>query len=212
MTAKFIDDYRLLTSVTTWVTTPQLWDTTIAVTGTRCIEFGLGPYYTIDNSLGNPFYFNLGSSHDAPFYEGPSRQLVGIRVIPKDRNRRNTTLLITRYGDLVELASHIGKKSWIKWETLRHVVIPIEFKPDVWEFGLLRSHLLVLYGDLKASGAVLRVYDFTVHSLRQQARGEVVSHKPYVQREFPLSVEDGRLCDFRFTEDSIMASTVCAPR
>jgi len=210
--AKFVDECRLLTSVAGWVTTPKLWDTTtIAPAGsTPNIEFGLGRDYTIDNSLGNPFYFSLGSGHDAPFHEESSKQLVGIRVVPRDRDRRGSTLLVIRYGDLMGLASDIGKKSWVKWETLRRVVTPIEFEPDVRELGLLRSHLLVISKDLKDSGALLRVYDFTVHSLRQQARNEGVSDclTPYVVREFLLSAEGGELNDFQFTEDSILASAV----
>ena len=56
---KFIDEYRL-TAVAGWIITPRLWDTTIVaeVRTTPSIEFGLGPNYAIDNSLGNPFYFN----------------------------------------------------------------------------------------------------------------------------------------------------------
>jgi len=214
--AKFIDDYRLLTSVAGWVTTPQLWDTTTVAPAqsTPYIEFGLGWDYTIDNSLGNPFYFNLGSGHNAPFHERSSRQLVGIRVVPRDRSRRGSTILVIRYGDLMEFASHIGKKSWIKWETLKHVVTPVELKPDVREFGLLRSHLLVICRDLKNSSTLLRVYDFTTRSLQQQARDGIVSDRltPYVLREFLLSAEGGQLNDFRFTEDSILASAVSVPR
>lgn len=214
--AKFIDDYRLLTSVAGWVTTPQLWDTTTVAPAqsTPYIEFGLGRDYTIDNSLGNPFYFNLGSGHNAPFHERSSRQLVGIRVVPRDRSRRGSTILVIRYGDLMEFASHIGKKSWIKWETLKHVVTPVELKPDVREFGLLRSHLLVICRDLKNSSTLLRVYDFTTRSLQQQARDGIVSDRltPYVLREFLLSAEGGQLNDFRFTEDSILASAVSVPR
>ena len=214
--AKFVDDHHLLTSVASWLTTPQLWDTTVvaAARSTPKIEFGLGPDYIVDNSLGNPFYFNLGSGHDAPFHEGSSRQLVGIRVGPRDRVRRGSTPPVTRYGDLMELASHLGKNSWVKWETLGHVTIPIEFKHDVREFGLLRSHLLVICRDLKDSGTLLRVYDFTVHSLKQQVRNEVSpGHlKPYALREFLLSAEGEQLADFRFTEESILASAVSAPR
>jgi len=214
--AKFVDEYRLLTSVAGWVTTPQLWDTTTVAPAQSApsIEFGLGRDYTIDNSLGNPFYFNLGSGHDAPFHEESSRQLVGIRVVPRDRNRRGSTLLVIRYGDLMELASGIGKKSWIKWEILRHVVIPIEFKAEVRELGLLRSHLLAICRDLKDSGTLLRVYDFTVHSLKQQARDEGVSDRltPYVVREFLLSAEGGQLSDFQFKEDGILASAVSVLR
>ena len=207
--ARFVDEYRLLTSVAGWVTTPQLWDTATAAPA-RSIEFGLGRDYTIDNSLGNPFYFNLGSGYGAPFHEEFSRQLVGIRVVPRDRDRRGNTLLVIRYGDLMGLASDIGKKSWIKWETLRRVVIPIELRPDVRELGLLRSHLLVISRDVKDSDTLLRVYDFTVYSLREQARNEGVSDPltPYVAREFLLSAESGQLSDFQFTEDSILASAV----
>ena len=210
--AKFVDEYRLLTSVAGWVTTPQLWDTTTIAPAQRTpnIEFGLGRDYTIDNSLGNPFYFNLGSDHDAPFHEESSRRLIGIRVVPRDRDRRGSTLLVIRYGDLMELASQIGKKPWVKWETLGRFVIPIELKPDVLDLGLLRSHLLVICRDHKDSGTLLRVYDFTVHSLKQRARDEGISDRltPYVVREFLLSAEGGQLNDFQFTEDSILASAV----
>ena len=210
--AKFIDDYRLLTAVADWITTPQLWDTTVAAWAGRnpSFEFGLGPDYAIDTGLGNPFHFNLGSSHDAPFHEDASRQLVGIRVIPRSRSERCDTLLVIRYGDLVRLASQ--KKPWIEWEAWRDSIIPIEFKPDVQGFGLLRSHLLVTYKDLKDSGTLLRVYDFTVRSLKQQARDKTVADclPPYTLREFLLSTEDRSLSDFRFTEDAILASVVSA--
>jgi len=211
--AKFIDEYRLLT-VAGWITTPQLWDTTILTEAraTPSVRFRLGPDHTIDTSLGNPFYFNLGSSHDAPFHEDASRQLVGIRVISRSRGRRFRTLLVIRYGDLVKLASQIGKKSWIKWETWGKFAIPIEFKPDVREFGLLRSHLLVTCKDLNDSGTLLRVYDFTVRSRRQQARDNAVSDglPPYTLQEFLLDPEDGPLSNFRFAEDNIVATVVSA--
>lgn len=210
--AEFIDDYRLLVAVTSWITTPQLWDTAIAAQAgsSSSVEFGLGPDYTIDAGLGNPFYFNLGSSHDAPFHEDASRQLVGIRVVSRSRSRRGSTLLVIRYGDLVKLTSQ--KKTWVKWETWRNLITPIEFEPDVQEFGLLRSHLLATCKDLKDSATLLRVYDFTVRSRRQQGREKAVSDclPPYTLREFLLGTGVGPLSEFLFTEDTVLASAVSA--
>ena len=209
--ARFIDDYRLLTAVANWITSPRFWDTTIpAQDGSESfVEFGLGPDYTIDTTSGNPFYFNLGSSHDVPFREGASRQLVGIRVISRSRTGRHKILLV-RYGDLLKLASH--GRSWVRWGVWEESIIRIEFKPNVQEFGLLHSHLLVACRDLKDSGTLLRVYDFTVHSRRQQARDGTILDRPqpYTIREFPIGAESGRLSDFRFTEDAILALAVSA--
>jgi hypothetical protein len=189
--AKFINDYHPFTSVATWIPTLQLWDTTIVAgaRGSPSVEFGLGPDYKIDTSLGNPFYFNLGSSHNAPFREDASRQLAGIHVVPRSYSRHSSTLLLIRYGDLMKLASQIGKRLWIEWETWRNWIVPIELKLDVREFGLLHSHLLVICKDLKASGTLLRVCDFMVHPWRQQARDKSPPDRlpPYTLREFLLS-------------------------
>ncbi|KAF9648798.1 hypothetical protein BDM02DRAFT_2057251 [Thelephora ganbajun] len=207
---QFIDEYRLLTAVANWVTIPQLWDTTVPAEARNAppIEFGLGRDYVINANLGNPFYFNLGSSYDALFHEDVSRQLVGIHVISRSHSGRCSTLLVIRYGDLMEVACQIEKKSWIEWDTWRNFIIPMDFKPGVREFGLLRSHLLVTYEGLKDSGTLLHVYDFTVRSRRQQARDKPGSNPlpPYMSQEFPLSAGGGPLSDFRFMEDSILAS------
>jgi len=206
--AKFIDEYRLLTSVADWVTTPELWDT--SVIAAHRVAFGLGPDYKISSTLGNPFYFNLGSSHNAPFHEGASRQLVGIHVVPRSPTRHRSTLLVIRYGDLAKCTSQIGGGSWIKWERWRNFIIPIGFEPGVRELGLLRSHLLVICENLGDS--LLRVYDFTIHSRKQQARDEANPGllPPYTLREFLLSANSLLLDDFLFAEDSILALVVSA--
>lgn len=210
--AKFIDDYHLLTTAAAWVTTPRLWDTTIlAETLKTCtIEFGLGPDYKIDTTLGNPFYFNMESSHGVPFHEDTSKQLIGIRVVPRACSRPCSTLLLIRYGDLMKLASQIGKKPWIKWEAWRKFTLPVKFRPGVQEFGLLRSHLLIVCRDSKGSGTILYIYDFTVRSLRQRVQDKKVSDQliPYTRRKFPLSAEGEPLGDFRFTEDNIFVLSV----
>ena len=212
MWARFIDDYRLLIAVADWITTPRLWNTAIpAQPGSDSfVEFGLGPDYTIDTIFRNPFYFNLGSSYDAPFHEGASRQLVGIRVTSRSHTRRGGTLLLVRYGDLVKFASR--GRSWIKWGVWEDSIIRIEFEPTVREFGLLHSHLLVARRDLKDSGTLLYIYDFTVHSRRQQTRdGTIVDRPPLCTiRKFPISAESGRLSDFRFAEDAVLALVVSA--
>ena len=116
-----------------------------------------------------------------------------------------------RYGDLVKLTSK--NQPQIKRGAWENFIIPIELKPDVREFGLLRSHLLVTRKDLGPGlGTLLRVYDFTVRSRRQQARDDAVSGRlpPYTVQEFLLSAEGGPLRDFQFTEDGILASAVSA--
>lgn len=107
------------------------------------VGLGLGPGDTIRTRLGNPFYLNLGSNHDAPFHEDCSRQLVGIHVHNafSSTHRDYSCLLVIRYGDLVELTS---KESWIEWEAWENLIIPIELNPNIREFGLLWSHILVV--------------------------------------------------------------------
>jgi len=213
--AKFVDDYRLLIAASDGFTkTPQLWDTTAPAQAwsNTSIELRLGPDYTIDTRFENSFYFNLGLSHDAPFHEDGSRQLVGICVTSSPPCGGYSVLLVTRYGDFVNLASK--EKSRVEWSAWENFIIPIELKLGVQEFGLLQSHLLVTRKDLNDSGTLLLVYDFTVRSRRQQARDEAVSGPlpPYTVREFllDLDAEDESSIDFRFMEDAILASTVSA--
>ena len=207
--ARFIDDYRLLTAVTRGITSSRLWDTAIpAHTGSDSpTEFGLGPDYTIDTNSGNPFYFNPGSSYDVPFREGASRQLVGIRVISRSRIGRHRILLV-RYGDLLKLASN--GRSWFRWGLSDGSIVRIDIEPNVQEFGLLHSHLLLTCRNIKDSSTLLRVYDFTVYSRQQQARNGSISDRspPYTMHEFPMGGETERLSDFRFAEDAILALVV----
>lgn len=208
-----MDDYRLFTAVTNPTTSLQLWDTAIGprAGSTRFVEFELGPDYHIEDDPGETFYFNLGSSHGAPFHEDPLRQLVGICVYSRVRGLIGSTLLVTRYEDLIKLTSQ--KPLRVEWDTWRDFVIVIDIESDTRGFGLLHSHLLETFPDPNNpdsnSGIILRVYDFAIHSRKRDARDRDSHHiPPYTIREFLLSAEEAPLRNFRFMEDGILALAV----
>lgn len=125
--AKLTDDYRLPTAFVSWITTPQLWDTTIPAQAwnnpSHSVEPRLGPDYTIDTSLGNPFYL----------YPIPRGQFEAVGRYPRGRLRilcrGQSVPLIIRYGDLVKLAS--VKKLRTQWGVWESLTIPIEPKSDI---------------------------------------------------------------------------------
>ena len=211
--AKFIDDYRLFTAVTNPTTSLQLWDTATGAQlgSTRFVEFELGPDYYIEDDPEETFYFSLGSNHGAPFHEDHSRQLVGICVYSRVRGSIGSTLLVTRYEDLVKLT--FQKPLRVEWDTWRDFVIAIDIESETRGFGLLRSNLLETFPDPNNpgsnSGIILRVYDFAIRSRKREARDRDLFHlPPYTIREFLLSAEEAPLRNFRFMEDGILALAV----
>lgn len=200
--AKFIDCYCLLVVVASWITTLQLCDTTNAaqVESGPSVKFGFGPDHAIDTRLGNPSYSNLGSSHDAPFHEDASGQLVGVRTTSRSRNSCCSTPLVIHYGGTLQnvFSRRIRGSGG---GTRKVFIVPMGSAPDVREFKLLRSHLLETYEGSKVS-STLRFHDFAVRLRRQKTRYETVSDRfpPHVLWEFLSSAGGEPLSDLRFVE------------
>ena len=213
LTAHFIDGYRLFGTVCPDRRTMlMLWDSSNPCSSEDPpgVIFEPGQNFVYSDIHGN--IRNHEMNHVLPFRESPSMGITALvahtaHPITGTPIRR---ILIIPVGALVSLARRIGEAAYVPREDWLHFAIPIELHPIAAYTHVLHSQVLNVQraGNTPGSTSILRVWDFSLRSRRQQVQNDPSAPlPPYTIRVFPF---DANYQDslFDFTEGGVLATSV----